>query len=56
MGTNTPVRLALILLAVAIVLAIVGVVLKALRWLLYVAIVVLLAAGLVKWLAGSASK
>lgn len=52
-GMNRPVRLALLLLAVAIVLAIVGAVLKALRWLLYVAVVVLLAAGAVRWLVGS---
>lgn len=55
MGTNTPVRLALILLAVAIVLAVVGAILKALRWLLYVAIVLLLIAGAVRWLMGSDS-
>lgn len=50
---NRPVRLALLLLAVAIVLAVVGAVLKALRWLLYVAVVVLLVAGAVRWLVGS---
>lgn len=53
---NTPVRLALLLLAVAVVLALVGAVLKALRWLLYVAVVVLLVAGLVRWLVGSDSR
>lgn len=53
--THRPVRLALILLAAAIVLAIVGAILKALRWLLYVAVVVLLVAGLVRWLSGSDS-
>ncbi|MDZ7705075.1 MAG: hypothetical protein U5L04_11405 [Trueperaceae bacterium] len=53
MGTNTPVRLALALLAVAIVLGIIGLILKALRWLLYVAVVVLLVAGAVRWLMGS---
>lgn len=47
---DNPVRLALALLAVALVLAIVGVVLKAVRWLLYLAVVVLLVAAAVRWL------
>lgn len=47
---NRPLRLALVLVGIAIVLAILGLVLRALRWLLYVAIVVLLAAAAVKWL------
>lgn len=50
---KSPVRLALLLLAVAIVLAIIGAILKALRWLLYVAVVVLLVAGAVRWFVGS---
>lgn len=54
-GSNNPVRLALLLLAVAVVLAIIGAILKALRWLLYVAVVVLLVAGAVRWLIGSDS-
>lgn len=52
-GIDRPVRLALLLLAVAVALAIVGAILRALRWLLYVAVVVLLVAGLVRWLVGS---
>lgn len=48
---NRPVSLALVLLAVAVVLALIGLLLQALRWLLYVAVVVLLVAGAVKWLA-----
>ena len=50
-AVNKPIKLALGLLAVALVLAIVGALLKALRWLLYVAIVVLLVAGAVRWVA-----
>ena len=50
---DSPVRLALVLLAIAVALAIVGAILKALRWLLYVAVVVLLVAGAVRWLTGS---
>lgn len=46
---NRPVKLALVLLAVAVVLALAGLLLAALRWLLYVAVVVLLIAGAVKW-------
>ncbi len=49
---SKPVRIALVLLAVAIALAVVGLVLRALRWLLYVAIVVLLVAAAVRWLVG----
>lgn len=49
---SRPVRIALVLLAVAIALAVVGLVLRALRWLLYVAIVVLLVAAAARWLAG----
>ena len=52
-GINRPLRLALVLVVVAIALAVIGAVLKALRWLLYVAIVVLLVAGAVRWLVGS---
>lgn len=49
---SRPVRLALVLVAVAVVLAIVGLLLRALRWLLYVAIVVLLIAAAAKWIVG----
>lgn len=48
---SKPVRIALVLVAAAIVLAILGLILRALRWLLYVAIIVLLTAGAVQWLA-----
>lgn len=50
---NRPLRIAMVLLVVAIVLAVIGAVLKALRWLLYVAIVVLVIAAAVRWLVGS---
>lgn len=49
---SKPVRIALVLVAVAIVLAVLGLVLRALRWLLYVAIVVLLVAAAARWLVG----
>lgn len=49
---SKPVRIALVLVAAAIVLAVLGLILRALRWLLYVAIVVVLAAAAVQWLAG----
>lgn len=48
---SKPVQIALVLVAAAIVLAILGLILRALRWLLYVAIIVLLTAGAVQWLA-----
>ena len=47
---NRPIRLALVLLAVAIVLAVIGALLTALRWLLYVAVAVLIVAGAGHWL------
>lgn len=50
---SRPLKLALGLVAVALVLGILGLVLRALRWLLYVAIVVLLVAAAAKWLVAS---
>ena len=50
---NRPVQIGLVLLAIAVVLGIIGAVLAAVRWLLYVAVVVLLAAGAVRFLTGS---
>lgn len=51
-GVSRPVKAALTLAAIALLLAILGLVLKALRWLLYVAIVVLLLAAAARWLLG----
>lgn len=50
---SRPLKLALVLVAVALVLGILGLVLRALRWLLYVAIFVLLLAAAARWLVGS---
>ncbi len=49
---SKPLRIALVLFVVAIVLAVLGLVLRALRWLLYAAIVVLLVSAAARWLAG----
>lgn len=51
-SVSKPVRIALVLVLVAIVLAVLGLVLRARRWLLYLAIVVLLVAAAARWLAG----
>jgi hypothetical protein len=49
---NTPLKLAAVLIVVALALAVVGLVVRVLRWLLYVAVVVLLLAAAAKWLVG----
>lgn len=51
---NNLLKLAGLLLVAAIILAIVGLIVRALRWLLYVAIFVLLVAAAVRWLTGRA--
>lgn len=47
---NRPLKIALALVVVAIALGLIGLIARALRWLLYLAIVVLIVAAAVQWL------
>lgn len=49
---NRTLKIALVLVVAAIALALIGLIVRAVRWLLYVAIVVLLVAAAVQWLTG----